>query len=191
MMDDASLGLWVACALGAGAVGVLRGARSLERRASGWNSLGWGLIVASVLSGWAAAGAWGVSVAALVTMGAAFVALTVAAIRCPRGRAVAAGRRVAVQAREPRAIGRRVTTFVMVMPGGFAAAILLALGLRWLGLAVGWGEANANVAALYAVPVGWAVLITILLMQVRRRSQVATLLVSGATGLPMLMGAVA
>ncbi|WP_448662570.1 hypothetical protein ACG3SL_18185 [Sphingomonas sp. CJ20] len=186
--------LWLACAMGAGAVGVLRHAWALPHRSTGWNTLGWALMVASVVAGWQAAGAWGVSVAALVTTGAAFVALAVAGLRAPPARAAASNRRVGMlpQPGEPRRIGRRVATFLLVIPGGLIAALALCLAVRTLGLWSGWGEANAVVAALYTVPLVWAGLATALLMQARRRTQIATLLACVAAGAPFLIpGAIA
>ena len=64
----------------------------------------------------------------------------------------------------------------------------LALSLRGIGMASGWSEADANVAALFAVPIVWGVLACALLMQSRRRVQLATLLACCAPVAPMLMG---
>lgn len=89
---------------------------------------------------------------------------------------------------EPRRIGRRIGTFLLVMVAGLAASIAFAVGVRGIGGALGWHEADANVIALFAVPLAWGVLATVLLMQVRRQVQVATLL---AFGLPLLPGLLA
>jgi hypothetical protein len=79
-MEAGSVLLWLACATGAGGVGVLRYAWALPRRSSAANTAGWLLLLASVIFGWSQGGAWGVAVAALVTTAAAFVALTVAGV---------------------------------------------------------------------------------------------------------------
>ncbi|TKD49876.1 hypothetical protein [Sphingomonas baiyangensis] len=169
-MGSGALPLWIAGLLGAGGVGVLRHAWSLPQRSPGWNAAGWLAIAAAVVVAWGHSGAWGVSVAALVTTTAAFVALGVAGATAPRGRAASSNRRAGMlpQPGEPRHLARRLGTFAIVMPLGFAVALLLGLATRGLGMALGWGEANANVAALFVVPLGWAVLATVLLMQTRR-----------------------
>lgn len=181
--------LWPAYLAGVGAVGVLRLGWGLPHRSTAWNGAGWGLLLAALLWSGYQAGAWGVSVTTLVTTGAAFVALAVAGLRSPRGRGTAANRRAGMlpQSGEPWQIGRRVATFLLVIPGGCAASVLFGMGMRGLGMLLGWGEANANVAAFYAVPVGWALLATLMLMQARRRDQIATLAVSALAGVPFLV----
>jgi hypothetical protein len=138
--------LLLAAALAAvSGVTVLRAAWAQDKRSLGANSAGWALLAAAAGFGGAAAGAWGVAVAALVAMSAAAVLL------------------------------------------GWAASIALAIGLRWLALAIGWSEANANSLALFAVPLAWGVLATILLMQHTRRSQIATLAIASAPLIPALL----
>lgn len=188
MAGDAAL-LWVAGALGAGGVVALRYAWSQPQRSAALNALGWAALVASTWCGWRHSGAWGVSIAALVTMAAAFVALAIAAARSPQGRAASPNRRAGMlpPPGEPRRIGRRFATFLLVVPGGFVASVALCLAVRALGLLLGWHEANANVAALYTVPLASAVLATLLLMQARRRSQITTLLACTLAGTPFLL----
>ena len=188
-MGGASPLLWLACALGAAGVGALRRAWSLPRRSATANGAGWGLLALSALIAGLAEGAWGMSVAALTTMLAAFAALAIAAWRSPPARAKASNRRAGMlpEAGEPRRIGRRVATFLLVIVAGLVASIALALALRGLGGALGWSEANANVLALYSVPVTWAVLAFVLLMQQSRRSQVLTLLMCCVPALPVLL----
>ena len=76
-MGGASPLLWLAAAFGVAGVGVLRLAWSLPRRSATWNAAGWGLLFASAIGAGLAEGAWGIAVAAMVTMGAATVALAV------------------------------------------------------------------------------------------------------------------
>lgn len=188
-MADGEAMLWLAAALGVGGVGALRSAWSRPQRSAPINGLGWAALAASAMVGWHHSGAWGVSIAALAAMAAAFVALAVAAARAPAGRAASPNRRAGMlpQPGEPRHIGRRVATFLLVVPGGFLASIALCLSVRALGMLLGWGEANANVAALFTVPIAWAVIVTLLLMQASRRSQYTTLLACALAGMPFLL----
>ena len=54
-------------------------------------------------------------------------------------------------------------------------------------LAVGWAEADANAAALLAVPIVWGVLATIVLMQHTRRAQFLTLALATLPLFPALL----
>lgn len=188
-MESGTFLLWCACALGVGAVAVLRYAWALPRRVAAANAAGWLLVVASVVCGALYAGAWGISVAALVTTAAACMALAVAGATSPRGRAAPVKERsgTGAQARQGRAIGRRVTTFLLVMPGAFLAALALGLAMRGLGTMLGWGEADAIVAALFTVPLAWAVLAVVLLMQAQRRGQAFTLLGCALASVPFML----
>ena len=188
-MGAASPLLWLAAALGVAGVGVLRLAWALPRRSAAWNAAGWSLLLAATVGSAAAEGAWGVAVAALLAMAAALAMLAVAGARSPAGRAAGSNRRVGMlpEGNEPRRIGRRLGTFALVIFGGFAASLALALATRALGGALGWHAANANALALFAVPLGWAVLSTVLLMQASRRSQVVTLVLCGLTAVPALL----
>lgn len=192
-MAASPLLLWLACGLGAGAVGVLRHAWALPQRSVGLNAAGWGLIIVSIVVGWHHGGAWGVSVAALTTTAAAFVALTIAGLSSPAGRASPSRRRAGMlpQNGEPRRIGRRVGTFLLVIPGGFLAALALAIAARELALRLGAWEADANVIAFFVVPLGWALLTTALLMLDRRRNQLITLLACGITCTPFILASLA
>ena len=181
--------IWVAALAAICGVTVLRAAWALDRRSLGANGAGWALLAAAAGFGGAAAGAWGVAVASLVAMTAAAVLLGWAALKSPPGRERASNRRVKMlpEAGEPLRLGRRLATFALVGLAGLAAAIALAIGLRWLALAIGWSEANANALALFAVPLAWGVLATILLMQQTRKSQVATLVIASAPLIPALL----
>jgi hypothetical protein len=189
MSGDALLG--PAALLGAVAVGVLRYAWSLPHRSAAWNGLGWVALLGSVAAGWASAGAWGVSVAGLATIAVAFVALAIASTEASNTPSRPSNRRVNMlpQDGEPRRIGRRVVTFLLVIPAAMLVSIALAVATRGLGGLLGWDEANAIVVALYVVPLGWAVLATILLMQSRRSSQLITLAACTLAATPFLLGA--
>jgi hypothetical protein len=188
-MGGASALLWISAALGIGAVAVLRFAWSLPRRSVTWNAAGWGLLAAACVGGAIAEGAWGAAIAALLIMAAAAIALAVAAAKSPRGRVAASTRRVGMlpERGEPRRIGRRFGTFGLVMIGGLVISVGLAMAVRGLGALLEWNEANSNALALFTVPLAWAVLSTILLMQERRRDQVLTLVASGLPLIPVLV----
>lgn len=188
-MAGAATLLWLAAALGVAGVAALRFAWSLPRRSAAWNGVGWGLLALSTVGAGMAEGAWGIAVAALFAMAAAALALAVAGIRAPRGRAAASNRRVGLlpEGAEPRRIGRRFGTFALVILAGFAVAVGLAMSVRGFGGLLGWSEANANALALFVVPLAWAVLATVLLMQTRPRSQLATLALCCLPVLPVLL----
>lgn len=188
-MGGAALWLWLGCALGLAGIALLRVAWSHRRRSAALNALGWAALAASIAAAWKADGAWGVAVAAIWTMGAAFLFLAAAGMTSRPGRAKASNRRVGLlpEGDEPRRIGGRILTFVIVVFGGLAASIGLAVAIRGAGGVLGWSDANANALSLFAMPIVWAVLATALLMQHRRRSQVTTLLACGLAALPFLM----
>jgi len=188
-MTAASPLLWLAAVAGVAGVGVLRLAWSLPRRSPTGNAASWGVLLASVVGAALAEGAWGISVVAMFTMAAAMTALAVAGARSPAGREKASNRRVGMlpEAGEPRRIGRRLGTFALVIVAGFAVSLGLALAMRGLGGLLGWHEANANALALFTVPLAWAVVCTVMLMQTSRRSQVLTLAVCGLPLVPVLL----
>lgn len=182
--------LWTGVVSALLGIALLRHAWSLSRRSPAWNGAGWTALGGAAGLAAAAEGAWGVSVAALASMAAALVTLAVAGILSPKGRTKASNRRAGMlpEAGEPRRIGRRVVTFLLTVVGGLVVSVGLGLAARWLGDLLGWSEANANVAALYTVPVVWALLVFVLLMQEKRRSQVLTLLACCLPAMPMLAG---
>jgi hypothetical protein len=188
-MAGASPLLWVAAGFGLVAVGVLRRAWSLPRRSSLWNGAGWALLLIAIVMAGQAEGTWGIAIVSMAIMTAALAALAVTGIRAEPGRAAASNRRVGLlpEGAEPRHIGRRFGTFALVMVGGLAASLCLALGIRGLGGLLGWHEANANALALFTLPVGWAILATIMLMQSRRRGQWAALALCSLPLLPVLL----
>src|SRR5690606_7701384 len=143
-MDAASPLLLLSVALGASGVAVLRYAWALSRRSVGLNAAGWALLATAVVAGWGGGGAWGVAMASIAAMLAASVALAVAALRSPPGKARTPNRRAGMlpEAGEPWRIGRRFGTFAIVILGGLAVSIGLAVALRGLGGALGWNEAD-------------------------------------------------
>jgi hypothetical protein len=72
------------------------------------------------------------------------------------------------------------------MIGGLVVSVGFAMAVRGLGALLEWHEANSNALALFMVPLAWAVLCTILLMQESRRGQVLTLAASSLPLVPLL-----
>ena len=191
-MGGAAPLLWIAAALGVAGVAVLRFAWGMPRRSPVGNGIGWGLLSVAAIGAALAEGAWGVAVAALCATLAAFAMLAVAGLRSPAREAKGSSRRVGLlpEKGEPRRIGRRTVTFLLTVVAGFAVSVGLGLALRGLGGLLGWSEANANVIALFSVPMVWSVLVFALLMQRTRRAQVATLLACCVPVLPVLLSGV-
>jgi hypothetical protein len=53
---------------------------------------------------------------------------------------------------------RRASVFLLVVPVGFAATMVLALGVEATARRAGWGEADRTVLTLMLQPAAWAVL---------------------------------
>ena len=170
------------------AVSLLRVSWARPRRSASLNAAGWLLLAGSLAAGWVLAGAWGVSVMALWAMGAAFAFLAVAAWQSPPARRRASSRRAGMlpEAGEPLRLGHRFATFLLVVLAGMLAAIALAIAARWISLLAGASEANANVLALFVVPLAWTILAFLMLMTDSRKRQGAILALSVAAALPAL-----
>ena len=125
---------------------------------------------------------------ALWAMGAAFAFLAVAAWQSPPARRRASSRRAGMlpEAGEPLRLGHRFATFLLVVLAGMLAAIALAIAARWISLLAGASEANANVLALFVVPLAWTILAFLMLMTDSRKRQGAILALSVAAALPAL-----
>ncbi|GGD82609.1 hypothetical protein GCM10010990_35800 [Croceicoccus mobilis] len=175
----------------AGVVGilVLRLSWGLQARSAWHNLAGWGAIALSLLCGAGSAGAWGIAVAALWAMAAAFACLGWAAITTPPKRGRAPNRRAGMlpEGGEPLRLGERFLTFALVAVLSFGSAIAMALLLRWIALLCGAAEANATVIALFTAPLAWTVLAYALLMTASRRRQFALIGATMAAALPPVL----
>lgn len=181
--------LWAAIAAAIGGVALLRLSWGRRGRSAGLNGAGWALFGFAAIAGWAAAGAWGGTIAALWGMGAAALLLGHAAVTAPAGKGnggATARVRMLPEAGEPLYLLRRIVTFVLVVLA-LPASILLALALRALGDAGGMSEANAIVVALFGAPLAWTILAYWLLVERRRLVQVAILLLAALPGLTILV----
>lgn len=178
----------------AGGSAALRFAWSLPRRSIGWNAAGWGLFALAALLGWLGAGAWGTAVASLFGMGAALLLLAHAAMttRAPAGAKASNRRAGALPERgEPWRLGRRIVTFLISGPAAMIVSVGLALAARGLLVWSGAGEANANVASFFVMPLGWALLAFLLLMEVRRARQWRLLALAAAPGAAAMLSGLA
>lgn len=171
------------------AVAVLRVSWARPKRSAGLNLVGWGLIALSAVLGWQGAGAWGAAVVGLGGMAAALVALTVAAATAPAGKAKASNRRVKMlpEAGEPKQVGRRVGTFLIVVPLALLVSLGLAVVVRALADLAGASPADSITLAFFATPIVWAILAHLLLIQQRRRSQWLVLLASALPIVPVAL----
>ncbi|RVQ68742.1 hypothetical protein EKN06_00465 [Croceicoccus ponticola] len=180
--------LWLAALEAIGGVAALRVAWTQPKRSRAGNGLGWGLIALAGVVGALAAGAWGVAIAALAGMGAAFALLSVAAFGSPRIGAPASNRRVGMlpEAGEPLALARRGLTFALTVLIATGSALCVAVALRGVAELVGTSEANSNVTALFAMPLAWAGLVYVVLMTPRRRTQLHILGLAALPALPVV-----
>lgn len=156
-----------------GGILLLRTAWGGERRDAHANGRAWAVLALGVLLAAAGHGAWGVAMASLAAMAAATACLGRAAYTAAPGRGGASQRRAHMmpQGREPWHLGRRTLTFLFTVPLGLIAALLAGLALRAAAGMAGWHDADGNVLALMAVPVIWAILSTILLIEPSRARQ--------------------
>ncbi|WP_221892889.1 hypothetical protein [Parasphingopyxis marina] len=180
--------LWIAAAMAAGGVALLRLSWGRPKRSPTLNAAGWAALALAMIFGWSDSGAWGSSVTALVAMAAAGLALGLAGAQARPGKAPASNARVRMlpEGSEPRRLLGRSLTFLLVIVAGLFISIGLAVVVRGLAHAAGWGEANANAFALLMMPFLWAVLAYAILIQPRRKVQWAILLGSAAPVLLVL-----
>jgi predicted nucleic acid-binding Zn ribbon protein len=170
-------------------VAVLRVSWAGKRRSVPLNLLGWGLIALAAVLGWLGAGAWGASVAAIFGMGAAGIALAVAAATSPEGKAAASNRRVKMlpESGERKRIAGRLLTFGIVAPLAMLVSLGLAVAVRGLLDWFGASEANSIVLGFFTAPIAWGTLAHLLLIQQRRRTQWLILLIGALPVVPVVL----
>ncbi len=91
------------------------------------------------------------------------------------------------EAGEPFRLAGRLTTFLLVVLAGMVSSVALAIATRWIALLIGASEANANVLALFAAPLGWTILAFLVLMTDSRKRQLAIIAISVASAIPALV----
>ncbi|OWK30520.1 hypothetical protein [Sphingomonas mucosissima] len=167
------------------AIGVLRLAWSRPRRSTALNNVGWAMLLAASIIAGVHSGAWGISIAAIFAMAAALLWLAHAALLSPSSPgAKVSNRRVRMlpEGSEPLQLGRRLVTFLMIAVAAALISTAVAIGVRALVLLVGAAEADANVAALAAMPLAWTVLSYVLLMKEAHAAQGRVLLTWAVAG---------
>jgi len=176
--------VWAGSAMTAAAVLLLRHAWGLRARSVPLLVGAWTLLVLGLIAAGEGHGAWGVSVACLSLMLCAFACLAVAGWTAPRDKARPSQRRAHMlpDAGEPSYIGRRLLTFLITVPLALVASLALALAMRVCVSGSGGGEANANVVTLFLTPLLWSILVVLLMLAKRRRTQWLML------GTPLLVG---
>ncbi|WP_155986148.1 hypothetical protein [Novosphingobium resinovorum] len=187
-MTSGDMLLALASAAGIAGVAALRLAWRQARRSMPLNALGWALLLVSSVVGWMGAGAWGTSIAALWSMGAAFVLLVHAALVSEPAKVAASNRRAGMlpESGEPLRLGGRVLTFVLVGIVSALPSVGAALAIAALGRMLGWSLANALALAFFAMPVAWMLIAYAVLMQPTRRGQVKVLAISTLPAWPAL-----
>ncbi|NVD28550.1 hypothetical protein HUO14_11615 [Parasphingorhabdus flavimaris] len=173
-----------ACAIAA--VLVLRFSWARPLRSRPLNTAGWFLIAVSIAAGWSFAGAWGVTVMLLWMTMAAFFILAFAAWKSPPARRKPSNRRAGMlpESGEPLRLGSRFITFFLVALAAMVSSVALAIATRWIALIADASDANANVLALFAAPLGWTILAFLILMSDSRKCQLAILAVPVAAAIP-------
>lgn len=170
------------------AVLVLRIGWGRATRSTPVNAVGWALFMLAAIFGWAGAGAWGTAVTALWGMGAALVALAIAAISAAPGKARASNRRVGMlpEGGEPINLGRRIGTFLISVPLALAVSLGLSVVVFALSDLGGLSKADSIVLAFFATPVFWAIVAHLVLIRQRRKDQWLILAVCALPVVPVI-----
>lgn len=186
--------LTMACLCAAGGAVSLRLAWGRMYRSVPLNATGWGLFALAAILAWPAAGAWGEAISASFGMGAALLLLAHAAAVTPAvPGAKASNRRVGMLPGKGEALNlaRRFVTFCIVALLAMIVSIGVAIAAKSALALAGASEANAIVAAFFVMPLAWAILAFILLMQERRARQWRLLLLWAVPGIFALFGELA
>lgn len=130
----------------------------------------------------AADGAWGIAVGFIAAMVTAFLILARAAAtsRPAKERPIReAAPTILLRPEGAKGLARRFAVFLITVPGAGVAAGLVALALQALTRAAGWLEADSTTLGLLALPVAWAALAVLLLLQTRPAAMLKPLLGTG------------
>lgn len=146
--------------------------------AAGW-ILGLGALTVLTIQ-W---GVWGLSAGSLVAMSCALGILAADAIRSkPARRPVAALATVTPPRWRAEGLARRTAVFALVIPIGFAATTVLALGAEAMARRAGWAEADRFVLALMLQPLAWAILASLQMLHDNPRGMLRPTLVCAIAG---------
>jgi hypothetical protein len=180
--------LIIASLSGFAGVGVLRASWSRHQRLQAMNLAGWSMVLGATLCGAAYAGAWGVAVAALSPMTAAFIMLALAAIRSTPAKVRAASRHEnrCIAGRAPVQLAGRSFTFLLVAVLAAVFGLGIATAAGGVALLGGAGKSDAYATALFMMPLAWSMLAFALLMQPHRRGQLKVLAIASIPTWPCL-----
>ena len=187
-MAEAGL-IWLAGGLAVAGVIALRLSWARPARSVGLNAMGWALLLAGLVAGGIAAGAWGIAIASLFAIGTALAILLKAVFEQPRWK------RPAKPLRQPRtaeAAGKsspagRLATFAITGLLSLIVSVLLALAARLALLTSGASEADGNVAVLGLVPLVWPILAYALLITESRKAQLTVTGLLAMVSLPPIL----
>lgn len=164
----------------AGLAAIRYGWRGDERVA--W--LGWAAIAIAIVVAAALDGAWGIALMLLALSTVAAVPVAVAAwTSAPARLASPRGRARAVANQTDRALARRLSVFLLVVPVGCLAATTLAFGIQAAVRGAGYGDANALATILFVQPVAWGVLASVQMLAAGPRAMIVPALACALPGL--------
>jgi len=159
--------LTVAAGLVALGIGALR--LGWRRRSSwafaptGWAMAALGLLLLAFQNG-----AWGLAVGGLVGSATALLLLAHAGLRdrpAPAGPVRSSRTTLRLHEDGHLQLGRRVLTFLLVVPGAMAASMAAGLAAQALTRAAGWTEPDSTALGLFAFPTAWALLATVMMLR--------------------------
>jgi uncharacterized membrane protein len=180
--------LYAGAAAAFGGMALLRYAWSRPKRSLRLNAIAWMLLASAMVVGAAMEGMWGVAIEFLVGMATAFAILIHAVWAAPASKVKPSNRRANMlpEPGQPLRLGRRVLTFLIVVALGMLAAVGYAMGARWLAELAGAGEADANVTALFVMPLAWTFVAFFMMMSGRRR-QLTLVAIGLASAVPAVV----
>lgn len=164
------------------AAGILSVRIGWGRRQGGrFVALGWAAVIAGLALLAARDGAWGLAVGAVVATLAASLLLGQAALSsapAPARNARTAAPSVLLRSGGGVGVLRRLAVFILVIPVGAIASALAALAAQAAARQAGWPESDSTAFGLFAFPVVWAILVTLLMLRPGPKSMLAPLAVT-------------
>jgi hypothetical protein len=180
--------MWAGAGIAIVAILLLRFAWGRPRRSTRLNALGWALLALGIISSASDYGAWGVTVAGLMSTATALILLMIAAIRDRTEPKRPSERRANILPEdESLFLGRRALTFTLTIPVAATVALILSVAARALADMASWHPSNGTILALMLFPLIWAMLASSLLMAERLQSKGLVLLLPACVGGLILM----
>lgn len=163
-------------------IGLLRRA---WRRGWGPVLLAWVPVIAGLAWLTLREGAWGLSVGAIAAMLVAAGVLGHAAWSSKPKRTPERAEREPTVALRPegwRGLARRIAIFLLAVPVSGATAVLLALALQATMRASGVAEANGIALSLLILPIAWATIATLVMLEERLAAMLRLIAIVAAVG---------